>query len=100
MFFSKKYFHQIGVGPTCWIDCRNTLYSFECGVLCTDNEKQCGLVLAGAFGSGLGMTSALLVSPIEISGSLYASLASGLVGTTASSAFFSAYFLFDSCSPK
>ena len=47
----------VGVGPVCWSQCDNTDYTLDCGVICTENDKQCAQFITGTSAAGLSFFS-------------------------------------------
>jgi len=92
-----KYFLNIGEGPVCWLPCERTDYTFECGVLCTANDKQCGLATTGSVAAGLSMFAAILFSPLEITNDVYYTAVGASVATGSGAAWLASSFLYESC---
>jgi len=77
--------------------CESTDSPFECGITCTNNDKMCAMFTSGCVGSGLALFVTGMLSPIEISGSFYSSMISGLVGGVSDALFIGNMVLYDVC---
>jgi hypothetical protein len=92
-----KCFWILGEGPICWLPCERTDYNFECGILCTANDEQCGLVTTNSVAAGLSMFAGILFSPLIITNSVYSSAVSASVATGSGAAWLTSSFLYESC---
>ena len=90
----------IGVGPVCWSTCDSTDYALDCGVICTENDKQCAQFVAGTGAAGLSFFSNFFFVPEDVSGGLYQSLITGVVSGASGGLYIANALLYDSCTIK
>ena len=89
---------DVGIGPVCWTTCNNTEYSFDCGVVCAQSDRQCALFVTGTGAAGLGFFGGWFFVPVEVSSSVYQSAINGAIVSGLSGSFgVASSLLIESC---
>jgi hypothetical protein len=95
--YNKCEKNYLGSGPICWQSCNSSGNTYECGVFCMSNNKQCAQVTTGSLAAGFSFLFPFFFVPFEITNSLYTSLLTGILSGGSGGFWLANSLLFDSC---